>query len=282
MAISVSLNGENFEQVIYTKEDAFEQLVAQNAQTIFGDKAIYIDAKKKVNTSSLGGTIPDGFLIDLSDPDDPQFYLVEVELQNHDFFNHIFPQITKFFAFYRDSKQRHKLIETMFAFFNDDPVLTKKLRDLIGPKEIHKFFTDTIDSNQNILIIIDDLKPEFKDEFKEIINAFTAAWEKMVKVQTIKHFRQGESNILIVDTPVAKLPFGGAISTTSSPRLGLIQKAIKMLQDGKTKTETKKWLIKKYIKLGKDGKKAERNANSTMWNAKQTLKIMSDIFKKTV
>jgi hypothetical protein len=31
MAISVSLNGDNFEQVIYAKEDDFERLVAENA-----------------------------------------------------------------------------------------------------------------------------------------------------------------------------------------------------------------------------------------------------------
>jgi predicted transport protein len=208
MAISVSLNGDNFEQVIYAKEDAFEQLVAQNAQTIFGDKAIYIDTKKKVNTSSLGGTIPDGFLIDLSDQDDPQFYLVEVELQNHDFFNHIFPQITKFFAFYRDSKQRHKLIETIFAIFQDDPVLIKKLRDLIGSKEIYKFLKDTLDSNQNILIIIDDPKPEFE----EIINTYTDTWGKMVKVQIVNHFKQSENNILTVEPPFQNLPFEDAVS----------------------------------------------------------------------
>jgi predicted transport protein len=208
MAISVSFNGENFEQVPYKIEADFEQLVANNAKTIFGDKAIYIDTKKKVNTSSFGGTIPDGFLIDLSDPDDPQFYLVEVELQNHDFFNHIFPQITKFFAFYRDSKQRHKLIETMFAFFQNDPVLTKKLKDLIGSKEIHKFFTETIDSNQNILIIIDDPKPEFE----EIINTYTDTWGKMVKIQIVNHFKQGENNILTVEPPFQNLVFEDAIS----------------------------------------------------------------------
>jgi len=208
MAISVSLNGENFEQVIYTKEDAFEQLVAKNAGIIFGDKAIYIDAKKKVNTSSLGGTIPDGFLIDLSDQDDPQFYLVEVELQSHDFFKHIFQQITKFFAFYRDSKQRHKLIETMFAFFQNDPILTKKLRDLIGPKEIHKFFTDTLNSNQNILIIIDGPKPEFE----EIMDTYTDTWGRMVKVQIVNHFKQGENNILTVEPPFQNLVFEDAIS----------------------------------------------------------------------
>ena len=201
MAISVSFNSEIFEQVIYSREDEFEQLVSKNAQTIFGDKAIYIDAKKKVNTSSLGGTIPDGFLIDLSDPDDPQFYLVEVELQSHDFFKHIFPQITRFFAFYRDSKQRHKLIETMFAFFQNDPVLAKKLRDLIGLREVYKFLKDTIDRSQNILIIIDGTKPEFE----EIINTYTDTWGKMVRVQIVNHFRRGENNIITVEPPFQNL-----------------------------------------------------------------------------
>jgi len=38
MAISVSLNSEIFEQVIYSREEDFEQLVAKNAETIFGNQ----------------------------------------------------------------------------------------------------------------------------------------------------------------------------------------------------------------------------------------------------
>ena len=63
MAISVSLNGDVFEQVIYSQEEEFEQLVARNAVTIFGNNSIYINAKRKITTSVLGGMIPDGFLI---------------------------------------------------------------------------------------------------------------------------------------------------------------------------------------------------------------------------
>ena len=208
MAISVSLNGEIFEQVIYSREDDFEQLVAKNAQTIFGDKAIYIDSKRKINTSSVGGTIPDGFLIDLSDSDDPQFYLVEAELQSHDFFKHIFPQITKFFAFYRDSKQRHKLIETIFELIQNDITIAKKVRELIRSKEVYKFLKDTVDSNQNILIIIDGPK----QEFEEIMDTYTDTWGRMVKVQIVNHFKQGENNILTVEPPFQNLPFEDAVS----------------------------------------------------------------------
>jgi len=201
VAISVSLNGEVFEQVIYSKEHDFEQLVAKNSETIFGNKSIYIDSKRRITTSTLGRTIPDGFLIDLSRTDYPQFYLVEVELQSHDFSNHIFPQITRFFAFYRNSEQRHKLTETIFTLFQEDAVLTEKIRDSIGAKEVYKFLKDTIDRSQNILIIIDGTKPEFE----EIINTYTDTWGKMVRVQIVNHFRRGENNIITVEPPFQNL-----------------------------------------------------------------------------
>jgi len=208
VAISVSLNGEVFEQVIYSQENDFEQIVAKNAETIFGNKSIYIDAKRRIITSALGGTIPDGFLIDLSDFEEPQFYLVEVELQSHDFSKHIFPQITKFFAFYRNSEQRHRLTETIFTLFQEDAVITEKIRDSIGAKEVYKFLKDTIDSSQNILIIIDGAKPEFE----EIINTYTDTWGKMVRVQIVNHFRRGENNIITVEPPFQNLPYGDAVS----------------------------------------------------------------------
>jgi predicted transport protein len=208
MAISVSLDGEIFEQVLYSIEDDFEQLVAENAETIFGDKAIYINAKRKINTSTLGRTIPDGFLIDLLDYEESRFYLVELELQNHNFFNHIFPQITKFFAFYKDSQQRHKLIETIFKLFQEDTVLKSKIRDLIGSEEVYKFLKDTIDNSQNILIIIDGSKPEFE----EIVNTYNDTWGKMVKVQIVNHFRRGANNIITVEPPFQNLPFADAVS----------------------------------------------------------------------
>jgi len=210
MTISVSFNGEIFEQVVYSRESDFEELVAKNAGTIFGDKAIYIDTKKKVNTSSFGGTIPDGFLIDLSDREDPQFYLIEIELQKHDFFGHIFPQITKFFAFYRNSKQRQKLIDTMFKLFREDAVLKEKIRETIGSREVYKFLKDTMDNGQNILIVID----EPKAEFKEIMDTYTDTWGKMVKVQVVNHFQRNTSNILTVEPPFQSIPFEDAISVS--------------------------------------------------------------------
>jgi len=208
MTISVSLNGEVFDQVVYSRESDFEELVAKNAETIFGDKAIYIDVKRKITTTTLGGTIPDGFLMDLSDIENPEFYLVEAELQSHDFFGHIFPQITKFFAFYRDSKQRQKLIETMFTLFRENAILENKIRESIGSREICKFLKDTMDNSQNILIVIDGPKPEFE----EIVDTYTDTWAQMVRIQIVNHFGKGENSIIIVEPPFKNLPFSDALS----------------------------------------------------------------------
>lgn len=204
MDISVFFNGEVFEQAIYSHENDFEQLVAKNADTIFGNKSIYINAKRKITTSTLGRTIPDGFLIDLSDSDDPQFYLVEVELQEHDFSAHILPQINKFITSCRNPEHRQKLVDVLFSL----SIVKDRIRELIGSIEVYKFLKDTIDSNQNILIIIDGPKAEFR----EMMDTHTDTWGRMVKVQIVNHFRRGENNIITVEPPFQHLPFGDAVS----------------------------------------------------------------------
>lgn len=193
--ISVYLNSEILEQVDYSIEGDFETLVVKNAEAIFGSKSIYIDAKRKLPTKALGGTIPDGFLIDLSDLDNPQFYLIEIELQSHDFRSHIFPQISKFIDFYGYSKHRLELTETLYPLFQEGTVLAEKIRNSIGSKEVYKFLKDTICQSQNILIVIEGAKSELEN----IGNTYTDTWRTMVGVHIIKHFQKGENNIITVE-----------------------------------------------------------------------------------
>ena len=89
-------------EITFKLEKDFEEEVYQNSKLLFGDKSILLNTKTLLKGNLIGGTIPDGFLFDLSDETDPQFYLIEVELAKHSFNNHIFPQITKFFAFFKN------------------------------------------------------------------------------------------------------------------------------------------------------------------------------------
>jgi len=212
MALSTFLNGQNCEQVIYDKENVFEEFIVANAEILFGTNSIYVDIKHKIENSSLGGTIPDGALIDLSDLENPEFYLVEIELQNHDFRSHIYPQIDKFFDFFSNTQERNKLTEKIYSIFRQDEALKLKLKSIIGTKEIYRFLKDILENSQNIMIIIDGAKPEFE----EIMDTYTDTWGKMVSVQIVNHFRHENQNIITAEPPFQNIEFSDAIVSTAT------------------------------------------------------------------
>lgn len=177
-------NNKTYSQFQFDKEADFEREVVLSSKQFFGTNSIYIDAKRKIETKSLGNSIPDGFLFDLSDKDNPEFYIVEVELAKHDFYNHIFPQITKFFGFYKNSESQNDLVEKIFSFITNDSDIKKEFKKYLGEKEIYKFIKDTIERSQNILLVIDG----DKKELPEIMETYSDTWGKMVKLILIKKF----------------------------------------------------------------------------------------------
>ena len=191
MATVIFHNNNKFHEYTHNQEKDFEDVVRKNTKLIFGSSTIYIDLKTRIETISLGGSIPDGLLFDLKNIDSPEFYLVEVELAKHDFYKHIFPQITRFFAFYRNSKAQNALIEKVFAVIQADKELEKEFKQFLKGREIFKFIKDTIENSQNILLVIDDMKPELP----EMIDTYTE-WSKMVKIVVLKEYRCGDDKIL--------------------------------------------------------------------------------------
>jgi len=187
----------------FDKEIDFEREIVQNSKLFFGVNSIYIDAKRKIGASSLGNSIPDGFLFDLSDINAPEFYIVEVELAKHDFFRHIFPQITKFFGFYKNSKSQAELVEKIFSFISSDSDLKKELKKHLGEKEIYKFIKDTIESSQNILLILDNEKKEMP----EIMETYTDTWGKTVRQILIKKFQSNKDCIYSIHPDFENIEF---------------------------------------------------------------------------
>jgi hypothetical protein len=178
------LNNKVYSEFQFDREADFEREVVTNSKLFFGTSSIYIDAKKKIETKNMGNSIPDGFLFDLADKDNPEFYLVEAELASHDFFRHIFPQVTKFFGFFKNPKSQADLVEKIFTIINNDNELKREFKKHLGDKEIYKFIKDTVERSQNILLIIDG----DKKEMPEIIETYTDTWGKMVKHMLIKKF----------------------------------------------------------------------------------------------
>ena len=181
------------QEVEFGSEAELEGAVFDNYKLLFGESAFLIDTKKKLAGQNLGATIPDGFMFEFSDREEPRFYLIEVELQRHDFYRHIFPQVTKFFSFFKNTEEKSRLATKLYEEIIDLPTEMKNdFKSLIGGNEIYKSVNDAID-NPFILIVIDGEKPEFS----EIGETYSATWGRMVSCITMRKFTDQERGEII-------------------------------------------------------------------------------------
>lgn len=194
----------------FKSETEFENIIVENSKLFFGNSSIFIDTKKKIDSKFLGGTVPDGFLIDLSDIDNPEFYIVEVELASHDFYKHIFPQLTKFFSFFKNSQSISELVEKIFTIINSNPEYKRNLKALIKSQEIYKYLKDLIENSHNILLIIDGEK----EELPEIMETYTDTWGSMVSLVIVKKFKYKDEIIYSVHPDFNDIQYGDAETTT--------------------------------------------------------------------
>ncbi|HUD45542.1 MAG TPA: hypothetical protein VMR33_01875 [Candidatus Baltobacteraceae bacterium] len=193
--MTILLGNRRFIEFKFSSESDFEELIRDQSKVLFGQDTIFIYTKRKIKSVSLGATIPDGFLFDLTDVNNPEFYLVEVELQTHDFYKHIFPQITKFFGFFRSSANQSDLVEKLFSIINPDAALRGEFKKFLGDKEIFKFLKDICEDSQNILLVIDGDKAELP----EIIDTYTDTWGKLVRILKVKRFTNENESLISVE-----------------------------------------------------------------------------------
>jgi predicted transport protein len=208
MKSSIYMDGEKFIESEFKTEEEFEKIVKENSKIFFGQKTIYFEIKNKIDTKSLGSVVPDGFLFDFKDPENPEFYIVEVELSKHDFYKHIFPQITKFFAFFKNSKKQSDLIDKLFSFIKSNHKIESEFKSFLGQKEVYKELKEMIENSQNILIIIDENKPEFQ----EIMETYTDTWDKMVKVIVLKQYISNKKTIFTMTPDFEDIGFIESLS----------------------------------------------------------------------
>ncbi len=195
MPSAIFIDGKKFIQKTFKDEEQFEQVIKSNSKLFFGQSTIYIDLKSKIDARTLGGTIPDGFLFDFKDKENPEFYIIEVELARHDFFGHVFPQITKFFSFFRRPESRNKLAETLFRVIQSDSKLNQEFKKALEGKELYKAVKDAIDESQNILLIID----EYKKELDDIFGTYTDTWDKLVTLEIIRQYVSESRSLFVVE-----------------------------------------------------------------------------------
>ncbi len=199
--MGIYFKGTVFHKKKYNLEAEFEDMIFKNSTLFFGEDTILIPKKTKISGSSLGNTIPDGFLFDFSDMNDIKFFLIEVELSNHSFYRHIFPQITKFFSFLRTNNLNQiRLVEEMYKIISNDENLLMRFKEKIKDEDLYKMLKDTIENSQDILILIDEDLLEFRD----IQETYTDTWDKYVKILKIEEYVKDKDSIYSI-TPDFKV-----------------------------------------------------------------------------
>ncbi len=74
-----------------SEEKDFHPLVKSQSKEIFGEDSIYFDIKTLLKSASGIGSIPDAYVLDLSEP--YSWYVVENELSTHPIYEHIVSQL---------------------------------------------------------------------------------------------------------------------------------------------------------------------------------------------
>jgi hypothetical protein len=95
MAVIVDHSGCLYHPAPFENESEFERSVVTLADQIFGSSSIYVDVKKRVTGNDIV-TIPDGYVIDMTEPDSPKLFVIENEIVSHDPFQHVGIQMLRF------------------------------------------------------------------------------------------------------------------------------------------------------------------------------------------
>jgi hypothetical protein len=150
------------------KESELESALVKYSKDVFGQRAFYFPVKQKVE-SATKRRATDGLLLDFSIPKSPRFWLVEVELHEHDMMHTVGPQVKNFLSALKNEETLTKVLDTLFEELRRDQFKYEMVRKLIDPKEevyhfLHKLLHD--ESSRGVLIVIDEYVNEL-DELKE-------------------------------------------------------------------------------------------------------------------
>ena len=200
--MTIFFNNKKMNKFHFKTENDFEREIIKKSNIFFGENSLYIDVKKKLSTETLGGVIPDDFLIDFQNPEDLKFYIVEIELSSHSFNSHIFPQITKFIAFSKNPNNKSLLIEEIYRIINENKVYKEIVNKFSNTNDIYKFLNDLIKHSENILVIIDDEKPEFSE-----ISKTYSEWRDLVKVIIIQKYNNSDDTVYFMEPEFEELDY---------------------------------------------------------------------------
>ncbi|UXM84524.1 DUF5655 domain-containing protein [Methanococcus aeolicus] len=178
-------DGVEYIQCNYKYENELEKMVFEHHKEIFGDNTLLFN-KSKIKTVANIGTIPDAFVVDLKNKN---WYIVEVELKNHDVYGHVNSQIMKFLDAIDNPNTKKELSDKFYKEVINEP-FKEALFKTNNIREVYKHISDIIDTNPSIVIIID----EITNKVESGLNLLSRYHD--IKTIEFKTFKRKNSNCL--------------------------------------------------------------------------------------
>lgn len=177
-----------YSPVVYETEAAFEKAVVSLSDAIFGPSTIYVDVKKRMSGKGII-TIPDGYVVDMTEAEEPKLFVVENEIASHDPFRHIGIQILKFVTSFEGAKTavRNFVMEEIAKH----PKSLKRLElgcSQSSKRNIDNYLDSAVYGPFRGLVLIDEARPELHHVLEKI-NA-------NISVLELRTFKSGDGQLL--------------------------------------------------------------------------------------
>jgi len=150
------IDGVKYELYAPKDEAELESMVKKHSKEIFGEDSIYFDLRQKITLKSGITTIPDGYVIKLSEP--YEWAIVEIELSTHQVYDHIVTQLSKFISGIKEYSNQKEIIEAIDKEISKDMILRAVIQSRIGHEEVYRFISRLISNiPPKIVVIIDKI-----------------------------------------------------------------------------------------------------------------------------
>jgi hypothetical protein len=168
MPVIIDSSGTVYRPYTYQKEEDFESAVIALADQIFGALSIYVNVKKRMTGNDIV-SIPDGYLIDMTDPDLPQLFVIENEIVKHDVFRHIGVQMLRFATSFDEAQLaiRNFLMEEI----SKDRDKITRLEDgckRSRSRNIDNYLDSAVYGDFRALVVIDEARNELHHVLEKI------------------------------------------------------------------------------------------------------------------
>lgn len=183
---------EKYIEISYEKESELEDAVNAVKGTLFGSTRIYLDDKKKIGKKGGTNNLPDGYLIDLTNSQEPKIFVVENDLSSHQHLKHIAVQILEFSLSFETSKVKVKnIIKEMLHKRQKEWNKCEKFAKKNGFENVDYLLESIIHKKDsfNALLIIDELGEELE-------TVLISRFKFPVEVITLKRFKNKNGKIL--------------------------------------------------------------------------------------